>query len=97
MGRKGYRRTPDDDPRHLYHNVLVALVAKRRLNNGQPSFLAGLMRAARIAQAEHVVHLGCGVGYYSAVGRRGSSRAAPQRSSPSSANASSRTRSQARR
>lgn len=67
MGRKGYRQTPDDDPRHLYHNVLVGLVPERRLNNGQPSFLAALMQAVRIAEAEHVVHLGCGVGYYSAV------------------------------
>src|SRR5258706_14226972 len=32
-----YRMTPDDDPRHLYHNVLVAIDPARSLNNGQPS------------------------------------------------------------
>jgi len=34
-----YRTTDDADPRHLYHNVLVAIDAARRLNDGQPSFL----------------------------------------------------------
>src|SRR5205823_3982597 len=32
-----YRKTPDADPRHLYHDVLVALDPERKLNNGQPS------------------------------------------------------------
>ena len=35
-----FRNTPDGDPRHLYANVLVALDAARRLNNGEPSALA---------------------------------------------------------
>lgn len=67
MGRAGYRTTPDADPRHVYHDVLIALVPERRLNNGQPSFLASLMRAARLQAGQHVVHLGCGVGYYTAI------------------------------
>jgi protein-L-isoaspartate(D-aspartate) O-methyltransferase len=98
MGRKGYRPTPDDDPRHLYHDVLVGLVPERRLNNGQPSFLAALMRAARVAEAEHVVHLGCGVGYYSAVmaevvgprGRETALEADPELAARASANLSDR-------
>src|SRR5918911_137812 len=36
-GVEGYRTMPDADPRHLYHNVLVAIDAARRLNNGQAS------------------------------------------------------------
>ena len=36
---RGYELTPDDDPQHLYDNVLVALDASRNLNNGEPAFL----------------------------------------------------------
>src|SRR5262245_37348542 len=35
-----YWPSPDADPRHLYHNVLIAIDAARGLNNGQPSFWA---------------------------------------------------------
>src|SRR5438552_15208962 len=34
-----YRTTPEADPRHLYHNILIAIDATRYLNNGQPSLL----------------------------------------------------------
>jgi hypothetical protein len=34
---KPYRTTPDADPSHVYHNVVVALDAARQLNNGQPT------------------------------------------------------------
>jgi len=54
-------------PRHLYRDVLVGLQTERRLNNGQPSFLAALLRASAMSAGDHVVHLGCGTGYYSAV------------------------------
>jgi len=42
---ESYRTTPDADPRHLCHNVLVAIDATRYLNNGQPSLLAFLIDA----------------------------------------------------
>ena len=35
-----YRTTEDGDPRHLYHDVLIAIDEQRRLNNGQPSLWA---------------------------------------------------------
>src|ERR1700679_2483393 len=35
-GRGGYRTTPDADPRHVCHNVLVALDETRRINNTPP-------------------------------------------------------------
>src|SRR5215470_11657656 len=35
----GYRRTPDDNPIHLYDDVLVGIMPKKGLNNGQPHFL----------------------------------------------------------
>src|SRR2546421_6281800 len=63
----GYRTTPDADPRHLYHNVLVAIDAERRLNNGQPGALAAWLDALELRKGERVVHVGCGVGYYTAI------------------------------
>ena len=62
-----YRETTDADPKHLYHNVLVAIDAKRCLNNGQPSFLAILIDSLDLVPGDSVVHIGCGTGYYTAV------------------------------
>ena len=66
-GRVRYRTTEDDDPRHLYHNVLVAIDAARWLNNGQPGALALWIDALDLRDGERVVHVGCGLGYYSAI------------------------------
>ena len=63
----GYRTTPDADPRHLYHNVVVAIDAARRLNNGQPSALASWLDALQLRRGERITHVGCGVGYYTAI------------------------------
>jgi protein-L-isoaspartate(D-aspartate) O-methyltransferase len=62
-----YRTTIDDDPRHVYRDVLVALDPARELNNGQPSALARWIGAAAITAGETVLHVGCGVGYYTAI------------------------------
>jgi protein-L-isoaspartate(D-aspartate) O-methyltransferase len=62
-----YWPTPDAHPGHLYHDVLVAIDPKRRLNNGQPSGLAYLIEALNLQPGTHVVHLGCGTGYYTAI------------------------------
>jgi len=62
-----YRETADADPKHLYHNVLVAIDAKRCLNNGQPTFLATLIDSLDLASGDQVVHIGCGTGYYTAI------------------------------
>lgn len=59
--------TKDADPRQLYHNLLVAIDAERRLNNGYPSFLAFLIEQLELKEGDHVVHVGCGPGYYTAV------------------------------
>ena len=66
-GSGRYRTTEDDDPRHLYHNVLVAIDAARWLNNGQPAALALWIDALDLRDGERVVHIGCGLGYYSAI------------------------------
>ena len=62
-----YVPTPDADPVYLYTNDVVALVAERHVNNGQPSLHAHLMHQARPAAGEHVVHVGTGTGYYTAI------------------------------
>lgn len=61
--------TPDADPVYLYTDDLVAIDAARGLNNGQPSFLSKLIHAAAIRPGDHVVHVGTGTGYYTAVMR----------------------------
>jgi protein-L-isoaspartate(D-aspartate) O-methyltransferase len=63
-----YRDTPDADPRYLYANVLVAIDASRRLNNGEPAALARWLDTLDLAPGERFLHIGCGVGYYTAIG-----------------------------
>jgi protein-L-isoaspartate(D-aspartate) O-methyltransferase len=53
-GSFSYRTTDDADPRHLYHNVLVAIDAERRLNNGQPSGLALWFDALDLQKGDRV-------------------------------------------
>ena len=60
-------RSTDADPAHLYHDVLVAIDPARRLNNGQPSYLAFCLDALDLREADCVLHVGCGVGYYTAI------------------------------
>lgn len=64
---RGYALTPDDDPRHLYDNVLVALDASRNLNNGEPAFLLRCLDDLDLSPRDRFLHVGCGVGYYTAV------------------------------
>lgn len=71
----GPQRTPDADPHWLYQDTLVSLIDAKSLNNGQPSFLAFLIGLGRIQAGEHVVHIGAGVGYYSAIMAELASRA----------------------
>lgn len=56
-----------DDPRHLYHNVVVVLDAARDINNGQPSALAHWINGLQLQPGNRVYHVGCGVGYYTAI------------------------------
>ena len=63
----GYRQTPDDDPVHLYQDIGVGLIPERGLNNGVPQFLAFLIHLGQLNDGEHAVHVGAGVGYYTAI------------------------------
>jgi protein-L-isoaspartate(D-aspartate) O-methyltransferase len=65
---QGYQVTPDDDPRHLYQNVLVALDERRTLNNGEPAGLLLFLDTLDLAPGDRFLHVGCGVGYYTAIG-----------------------------
>lgn len=67
FGELTYRQTPDANPRHVYHNVLVALDASRNLNNGQPSSLCQWIDVLGLSRGERVFHLGCGGGYFTAL------------------------------
>jgi protein-L-isoaspartate(D-aspartate) O-methyltransferase len=63
----GYVETPDNDPTHLYDTVVVALDASRYLNNGEPSGLAAWLDALEVSPDVRFLHIGCGVGYYTAL------------------------------
>jgi protein-L-isoaspartate(D-aspartate) O-methyltransferase len=64
---KDYVLTPDDDPVYLYTDDLIGILPERRINNGQPSLHAHLIHNASPAVGEHVVHIGTGTGYYTAI------------------------------
>jgi protein-L-isoaspartate(D-aspartate) O-methyltransferase len=66
-GGGSYRATETDDPKHLYHNVLIAIDAERKLNNGQPGSLASWIDTLELQTGHRVLHVGCGVGYYTAI------------------------------
>jgi protein-L-isoaspartate(D-aspartate) O-methyltransferase len=65
LGGPMYSTTADS--RDLYHNVLIAIDPARYLNNGQPSALARWIDALDLKAGDRAFHLGCGVGYYTAV------------------------------
>jgi protein-L-isoaspartate(D-aspartate) O-methyltransferase len=62
-----YWTTDDANPRRLCHDVLVAIDETRRLNNGQPSLWAALFDQLDLKPGDRVIHVGVGLGYYSAL------------------------------
>jgi protein-L-isoaspartate(D-aspartate) O-methyltransferase len=64
---RGYALTPDADPAWLYADILIGIQPERGLNNGQPSLHAALISASDPKPGEHIVHIGAGVGYYTAI------------------------------
>jgi protein-L-isoaspartate(D-aspartate) O-methyltransferase len=59
--------TSSDDPARLYEDVLVAIDARRGINNGQPSLHAQAINALGLKQGETVAQIGAGAGYYTAI------------------------------
>jgi protein-L-isoaspartate(D-aspartate) O-methyltransferase len=62
-----YKTTPDDRPEHIYQDVAIAIDPARQLNNGQPSAHARWMDASAPKPDESALHIGCGLGYYTAI------------------------------
>ena len=63
----GYLPTPDENPAFLYHDTLIALDSSRRINIGQPSAHAFWLGALALKEGEHVIQVGAGSGYYTAI------------------------------
>ncbi|MPR09855.1 protein-L-isoaspartate O-methyltransferase family protein [Microvirga tunisiensis] len=65
--RKAYVPTPTIDPVYLYTDDIVGIIPERHINNGQPSLHAILLSQAAPQAGDHIVHVGAGAGYYSAI------------------------------
>jgi protein-L-isoaspartate(D-aspartate) O-methyltransferase len=61
------RLTDDADPRHVYHDVAIAIDPDRNLYNGQPSLIARWLDGVGLAPGQRVIHIGCGTGYFTAI------------------------------
>ena len=61
------RVTPDADPARVHHNIAVAIDPERQLFNGQPATLGAWIDALGLSPGSRVLHVGAGLGYYTAV------------------------------
>ena len=61
------RPTIDADPKHVLHNVSVAIDPARQLFNGGPSVVVPAIDALGLAAGQRVLHVGAGLGYYTAI------------------------------
>jgi protein-L-isoaspartate(D-aspartate) O-methyltransferase len=65
--RKPPQWTPDDNPEAVYQDASVAIDPDRQLFNGAPSFLSRLIDNLSLQPGSRVLHVGAGLGYYSAL------------------------------
>ena len=67
--RRAGRLCPNAECRsgYLYLDHVVGILPERHLNNGQPSLHAKLLAHAGPQEGDHVVHVGAGTGYYTAI------------------------------
>jgi protein-L-isoaspartate(D-aspartate) O-methyltransferase len=61
------RLTPDADPRRVNHNLAVGIDPARMLFNGAPGLVSMLIDTLRLKPGDRVAHIGCGLGYYTAL------------------------------
>jgi protein-L-isoaspartate(D-aspartate) O-methyltransferase len=61
------RQTPDADPRHVCHNLVVAIDPARQLYNGTPSLISMAIDALGLSEGRRALHIGAGLGYYTAL------------------------------
>jgi len=64
---RAYVPSPSADPVYLYTDDVIGIAPERHINNGQPSLHAHLLSCAALREGEHIVHVGAGAGYYSAI------------------------------
>lgn len=62
-----YRATSGARLEDIYQDVVVAIDPTRQINNGQPSIHARWLEAVSPQPGESVLHIGCGVGYYTSI------------------------------
>lgn len=65
--KPGYVMTKGDDPALVYVDAPIALDPARNINNGQPSLHVGMLARLAPQPGEHVVQIGVGGGYYTAI------------------------------
>jgi protein-L-isoaspartate(D-aspartate) O-methyltransferase len=63
----GARRTPDADPQRVYHNYSIAIDPESQIFNGAPGLIAALIDKLALTPGARVLHVGAGLGYYSAL------------------------------
>lgn len=61
------RLTPDAGPSRVSHNIGIAIDPSRQLFNGHPGTIAPWIDALDLTPGARVLHVGCGLGYYTAV------------------------------
>jgi len=59
--------TPSDDPALVYQDIGMGLAPQRGIPTGLPSLHARCIAACAPQPGEHVVHVGAGSGYYTAI------------------------------
>jgi protein-L-isoaspartate(D-aspartate) O-methyltransferase len=67
MLRGTFMTTPDACPVHLYVDSAVSILKEKLLNNGQPSLYYRLLAETLLPEGAHIVHVGAGTGYYTAI------------------------------
>jgi protein-L-isoaspartate(D-aspartate) O-methyltransferase len=60
-------QTPSADPAYIHQNCLVALDEAKAINNGEPFLHAAWLGAVQPKAGDLISHIGCGLGYYTAV------------------------------
>src|ERR1700722_6868488 len=63
----GYENTPDPDPVRPYQAVPLGILPEKGLNNGQPPIPALLISLGRPHEGDRAIHIGAGLGYYTAI------------------------------
>jgi protein-L-isoaspartate(D-aspartate) O-methyltransferase len=62
-----YAAKPAAGIEDIYQDVVVTIDPARQINNGQPSLHARWLEAVSPQPGESVLHIGCGVGYYTSI------------------------------